>query len=52
MNDSLSFKDDSHNKHGLHGHVQIFRQNEETGEKSLWYEDDNIIPISGRIVLS
>ena len=47
MNDSLSFKDDSHNKHGLHGHVQIFRQNEETGEKSLWYEDDNIIPISG-----
>lgn len=47
MNDSLSFKDDSNKKHGLRGHVQIFRQNEETGEKTLWYEDDNIIPISG-----
>lgn len=47
MNDSLAFKDDSNKKHGLRGHVQIFRQNEETGEKTLWFEDDNIIPISG-----
>lgn len=34
-------------KHGLRGHVQIFRENKETGKKTLWYEDDNIIPISG-----
>lgn len=47
MGESLSFKDDSNKKHGLRGHVQIFRQNEKTGEKTLWYEDDNIIPISG-----
>ena len=46
MNDSLSFKD-SHGKHGLRGHVQIWRENMETGEKSLWQESDNIIPISG-----
>ena len=46
MNDFLSFKDD-HEKHGLRGHVQIFRQNMETGETSLWEESDNIIPISG-----
>lgn len=45
-NDQMSFKD-GHEKHGLRGHVQIFRENKETGEKSLWYEDDNIIPISG-----
>lgn len=45
MNDSLSFKD-SHGKHGLRGHVQIWRENMETGEKSLWQESDNIIPIS------
>ena len=46
MNDSLSFKD-GHEKHGLRGHVQIWRENMETGEKSLWQESDNIIPISG-----
>jgi hypothetical protein len=45
MNDFLSFKD-NHEKHGLRGHVQIFRQNMETGETSLWEESDNIIPIS------
>lgn len=33
--------------HGLHGHVQIFRTNKETGEKSLWFENDNVITISG-----
>jgi len=46
INDNMSFKE-AHEKHGLHGYVQIFRKNKETGEKSLWYEDDNIIPISG-----
>lgn len=46
LNDYLSFKD-KHEKHGLRGHVQIFRENTETKEKTLWYEDDNIIPISG-----
>jgi len=44
INDYLSFSD---KKHGLRGHVQIFRENKETKEKTLWYEDDNIIPISG-----
>lgn len=46
INDMLSFKDESNNKKGLRGHVQIFRENKVTKEKSLWYEDDNIIPIS------
>jgi hypothetical protein len=46
INENLSFHE-NHEKHGLRGHVQVFRQNKETGEKSLWYEDDNIIPISG-----
>lgn len=46
MNDKLSFKE-NHEKHGLRGHVQIFRENMETGEISLWEESDNIIPISG-----
>ena len=45
-NDALSFKD-KHDKQGLRGHVQIFRENRTTGEKALWYEDDNIISISG-----
>lgn len=47
---ALSFKDEAQmkvEKHGLRGHVEIFRENMETGEKTLWYEDDNIIPISG-----
>ena len=47
INDQLSFVDDSESKHGLRGHVQIFRENITTKETSLWYEDDNIIPISG-----
>lgn len=47
ISDSLSFKDDSNVKHGLHGHVTIERENVKTGEKGLWYEGDNIIPISG-----
>lgn len=38
---------ENHEKHGLRGHVQVFRQNKETGEKTLWYENDNVISISG-----
>lgn len=47
IKDQLSFVDDSESKHGLRGHVQIFRENITTKETSLWYEDDNMIPISG-----
>lgn len=32
---------------GLRGHVAITRVNKSTGEKTLWYEDDNVIDISG-----
>ena len=45
INDNLSLKEKE--THGLHGHVQVYRENTETGEKSLWYEDDNTISISG-----
>lgn len=44
--DNLSFKD-KHEKHGLRGHVKIELENNETKERKFWYEDDNIIPISG-----
>ena len=47
LNDNLSFKDSSGEKHGLHGHVSIYREDPETKELSLWDESDNIIPISG-----
>lgn len=47
VNDHLSFLDESKQKKGLRGHVQIIRENTVTKEKTLWYEDDNIIPISG-----
>lgn len=47
MNDNLSFKDSHGEKHGLHGHVSIYREDPETKELSLWDESDNIIPISG-----
>ena len=43
----LSFKDDSNQKHGLRGVIQIYRKNKETGEVSFWDESTNIIPISG-----
>ena len=46
LNDQLSFKDEGH-KMGLHGHVKIEVEDPETKKKSLWYESDNIIPISG-----
>ena len=45
--DQLTFKDESDVKHGLHGHVQIFRHNKETDETTFWYESDNVIPLSG-----
>lgn len=47
QNDNLSFKDNSGMKHGLHGHVSIYREDPETKKLSLWDEADNIIPISG-----
>lgn len=47
IEDQLSFVDESHVKHGLRGHVKIMLENTETKEKKFWYEDDNIIPISG-----
>jgi len=47
IEDCLSFKDNSDIKHGLRGHVKIVLENVDTKEKKFWYEDDNIIPISG-----
>ena len=47
----LSFKDESNQKHGLKGVVQIYRKNKETGEISFWDESTNIIPISGYDVI-
>lgn len=44
--DKLSFKDADH-KLGLRGHVKIEVEDRDTKERTLWYEDDNIIPISG-----
>ena len=46
LNDQLSFKDEGH-KMGLYGDVKIEVEDPETKKKSLWYESDNIIPISG-----
>lgn len=43
INDVISTTD----KHGLHGHVSVFRRNKSTEEVSLWDDSDNIIPISG-----
>ena len=47
LKDSLPFLDEADIKHGFHGHVTITRRNKLTGETALWYESDNIIPISG-----
>ena len=47
MNDNISFKDCHGEKHGLRGHVSIYREDPVTKELSLWDESDNIIPISG-----
>ena len=46
INDNLSFKENDH-KFGLRGHVKIEVLDKDTNKKSLWYESDNIIPISG-----
>ena len=42
----MSLKDSDH-KLGLRGHVKIELEDRDTKEKTLWYEADNIIPISG-----
>lgn len=47
MNDNISFKDSHGEKHGLRGHVSIYREDPVTKKLSLWDEADNIIPISG-----
>lgn len=46
IKDNLSLKDSDH-KLGLRGHVKIELEDRDTKEKTLWYEADNIIPISG-----
>lgn len=45
IKDNLSLKDSDH-KLGLRGHVKIELEDRDTKEKTLWYEADNIIPIS------
>lgn len=46
INDNISLKEKE--KHGmLRGHVEVYRTNTKTGEKSLWYDGDNTITISG-----
>jgi hypothetical protein len=47
INDNISFKDSHGEKHGLRGHVSIYREDPETKELSLWDEADNVITISG-----
>ena len=47
INDKMSFKDDSKQKHGIHGHVTIELENTKTKERKFWYEKDNVIVISG-----
>lgn len=47
INDQLAY-DEKHQVKGLRGHIQILRQNMETGEVSLWEESDNTITISGQ----
>jgi hypothetical protein len=47
VKEHLSFKDAHYEKHGLRGHVSIYREDPDTKELSLWDESDNIIPISG-----
>lgn len=47
VNDKMSFKDMSGEKHGLRGHVSIYQQDPVTKKLTLWDEADNIIPISG-----
>ena len=49
-NTILSF-DDKHHNGLLRGHVRVMLENPETKERTLWYENDNIIPISGMDVI-
>lgn len=49
-NTVLSFEDKHHNGL-LRGHVRVLLENPETKERTLWYENDNIIPISGMDVI-
>lgn len=45
--EGIGFKDTAEMYHGLKGHVKILRKNKKTGEVSLWYENDNVITLSG-----
>ena len=45
VSDKLTTRED--HKIGLHGHVQVFVEDRDTGKVSLWDEDDNVICISG-----
>ena len=47
VNDNLSYDDAMHDKHGIRGHIQIFRRNKTTKETSLWYEGDNVVTATG-----
>ena len=49
-NTVLSFEDKHHNGL-LRGHVRVMLENPDTKERTLWYENDNIIPISGMDVI-
>ena len=45
--EGIGFKENVEMYHGLKGHVKILRKNKKTGEVSLWYENDNVITLSG-----
>lgn len=45
--DNLALHEMMNNQHGLFGEVTIHRRNKKTGELTFWYQDHNIIPISG-----
>ena len=47
MQDFLTLNDKVSSSGGLRGHVTIYRRNKQTGEKTFWYEGDNVISISG-----
>ena len=45
--ENLSLHELMDSQHGLFGEVTIHRRNKKTGEVAFWYQDHNIIPISG-----
>lgn len=45
--DNISLHELMNKQHGLFGEVTIHRRNKQTGEVAFWYQDHNIIPISG-----